>query len=83
MNATTISLRGKPSRFSTAAAARRWADGCRASGNLAAWTVRLNTAITVTPRFGRPVTLAAGWLVCLPVDAGRLERAGLATLEVR
>lgn len=70
-----VNLKGKPSHYrngNLAAAAAR--------SSKKAWLVRTYAPLTVVPRIGSPVTLAAGWLVCLPVDAGRLVDAGLATM---
>jgi hypothetical protein len=47
------------------------------------WLCRAEVAFDAVPRIGssRPTHVPAGaWIVVLPVDAGRLEREGLAKL---
>jgi hypothetical protein len=75
MASKSVNLKNKPSRYNKADLA-----AAAARDSKKAWLVLSHYTLTVTPRFGSPITLAPGWLVCLPVDAGRLVDAGLATM---
>lgn len=70
--AKQINLRSKP---------RQYVDGKLAATAAAqtdkGWLVRTTEAIAITPKTGLPTTLGPGYLICLPVDAGRLEAANL------